>query len=56
MGDLARFLGIFSGGCPVRDKTGLTGSYDFTLQPIDDEPARGGDPIPSTTTLVHPAA
>ena len=44
MGDLARFLGIFSAGRPVRDKTGLTGSYDFTLQPIDDEPARGGDP------------
>jgi len=35
---------IFSAGRPVRDKTGLPGSYDFTLQPIDDEPVRGGDP------------
>jgi uncharacterized protein (TIGR03435 family) len=43
-GYLARFLGVFSAGRPVRDKTGLTGSYDFTLQPVDNEPARGDDP------------
>jgi uncharacterized protein (TIGR03435 family) len=40
MQDLADFLCIMSGRTPVRDKTGLTGRYDFTIQqtpPLPDE-------------------
>jgi uncharacterized protein (TIGR03435 family) len=40
MEDLARFLSMSSPGRPVRDKTGLTGRYDFTLELID-EPVYG---------------
>ncbi|HEX3878507.1 MAG TPA: TIGR03435 family protein [Bryobacteraceae bacterium] len=38
--DLADFLSIMSGRIPVRDRTGLTGRYDFTIQqtpPLPDE-------------------
>jgi uncharacterized protein (TIGR03435 family) len=35
MEDLARFLSL-AGGIPVRDKTGLTGQYDFTMKMIPD--------------------
>jgi uncharacterized protein (TIGR03435 family) len=35
MQDLAWFLGTLTRGIPVRDKTGLTGRYDFTLQQVD---------------------
>lgn len=40
MQDLANFLCIMSGRIPVRDKTGLTGLYDFTIKqvpPLPDE-------------------
>jgi uncharacterized protein (TIGR03435 family) len=40
MQDLADFLSIMSGRTPVRDKTGLTGRYDFRIQqqpPSPDE-------------------
>jgi uncharacterized protein (TIGR03435 family) len=32
MQDLADFLVIMSGRIPVRDRTGLTGHYDFRIQ------------------------
>jgi uncharacterized protein (TIGR03435 family) len=44
MGDLVSFLNIFPHGIPVRDRTGLTGRYDFTLEQIA-EPLRGDDSI-----------
>jgi uncharacterized protein (TIGR03435 family) len=40
MQDLADFLCIMSGRIPVRDRTGLTGHYDFTIRqtpPVPDE-------------------
>ena len=40
MEDLARFLSMSSPGRPVRDKTGLTGRYDFTLEVVN-EPVYG---------------
>jgi len=43
MGDLARFLSI--AGRPVRDKTGLTGRYDFPLEQI-------ADPVPASPGMV----
>jgi uncharacterized protein (TIGR03435 family) len=38
MEDLANFLCIMSGKIPVRDKTGLTGFYDFTIKQIPPSP------------------
>lgn len=38
MQDLAWFLTIVSGGVPVRDRTGLTGSYDFTFREVELAP------------------
>jgi uncharacterized protein (TIGR03435 family) len=43
MGDLARFLS--TAGRPVRDKTGLTGRYDFPLEQIPD-------PMPPSPDMV----
>ena len=45
MEDLARFLGMGSPGRPVRDKTGLTGRYDFTLELIDEPGHRNQDAL-----------
>ena len=36
--DLADFLNIMSGRTPVRDRTGLTGHYDFTIQQAPPDP------------------
>jgi uncharacterized protein (TIGR03435 family) len=38
MQDLADFLCIMSGRTPVRDRTGLTGHYDFTIQQVPPLP------------------
>ena len=38
MQDLADFLRIMSGQTPVRDKTGLTGRYDFRIQQVPSLP------------------
>jgi uncharacterized protein (TIGR03435 family) len=38
MQDLAWFLTTASRGIPVRDRTGLTGRYDFTFQQVDLSP------------------
>jgi uncharacterized protein (TIGR03435 family) len=35
MADLIWFLNVLSTGVPVRDKTNLTGRYDFTLREVD---------------------
>jgi uncharacterized protein (TIGR03435 family) len=51
MGDLVQFLKIISNRRSVYDKTGLTGSYDFTLQQVS-EPARGDDAI-DNFPIVH---
>jgi uncharacterized protein (TIGR03435 family) len=43
MNDLADFLSIVAGGrVPVRDKTGLTGRYDFTIKSIPRDPDENG--------------
>jgi uncharacterized protein (TIGR03435 family) len=34
MQDLAGFLSIMSGRTPARDRTGLTGRYDFTIREV----------------------
>jgi len=36
--DLVDFLCIMSGRTPVRDKTGLTGRYDFTIKQVEPSP------------------
>ena len=38
MQDLTDFLNIMSGGIPVREHTGLTGRYDFTIQQTPPSP------------------
>jgi uncharacterized protein (TIGR03435 family) len=38
MQDLADFLCIMAGRTPVRDRTGLTGRYDFTIQQVEQSP------------------
>jgi uncharacterized protein (TIGR03435 family) len=38
MQDLAEYLSILSPAVPVRDKTGLTGHYDFTLKEVELSP------------------
>ena len=38
MQDLADFLCIMSGWTPVRDRTGLTGHYDFTIRQVPPSP------------------
>jgi uncharacterized protein (TIGR03435 family) len=43
MKDLADFLDRASGGViPVRDKTGLTGRYDFTITSVPIDPEENG--------------
>jgi uncharacterized protein (TIGR03435 family) len=43
MADLARFLSI--AGRPVRDKTGLTGRYDFSVEQVPDPGPPGPDMV-----------
>jgi uncharacterized protein (TIGR03435 family) len=38
MEDLAEYLSLLTRGIPVRDRTGLTGRYDFTLRQADLSP------------------
>lgn len=44
MGDLVWFLVRLTRGTPLRDRTGLTGRYDFKLQEID-EPSHGSNAV-----------
>jgi uncharacterized protein (TIGR03435 family) len=45
MGDLVWFLGHVSRVTPIRDRTNLTGRYDFTLQEIDEPSQRESDAV-----------
>jgi uncharacterized protein (TIGR03435 family) len=48
MGDLVWFLSLLSVSTPIRDRTGLTGRYDFTLQQAEvGEPSNYGDTLNS---------
>ena len=45
MASLAQVLSNFSGR-PVKDKTGLTGKYDFVLERVEAQPSPDGAPAP----------